>query len=188
MRPSVAALVFAILASSAGGAELDLLALRPGAEREEIVRQLTSASLEPLRTSEREIVLDATVIPGVFERQVTRLRFDGEARLRAIAVRVEPAPHRDGRDVLQIHQIVRNHLLRRFGRPAWEDVVGSGASRDVLRELASGETERVIEWHLEGRAIRAGIPRRIDGRVGVEIAVTARPLSRHERSWGSPGH
>ncbi|HSN69006.1 MAG TPA: hypothetical protein VLV48_07160 [Thermoanaerobaculia bacterium] len=187
MRRTLAAFAFAMLASSAGGAELDVLALDLGAEREAIERLLAEASLEPLRASDREILLDVTIVPGVFERQVTRLRFDDEARLLSIAVRIEPAPHRDGRDVLQIHQTVRNHLLRRLGRPAWEDAEGSDASSDVLRQLASGEVVRVIEWHGERRAIRAGIPRRIDGRTNIEIAVTAEPLPRFERSWGSSG-
>lgn len=166
-------------------AALDLLSLAPGTKRAEIVARLAKAHVEASKGERGSLVLDEPLLPDIFERQRTLLEFDGEGRLTSVHLRVVPESGATGDEVLRLYEDVKNRLLKLLGRPAWERREGDAAPDEILYALSNGDLVRVIQW--EGpTTIRAGIPRRVDGEIAIEILITRDRISRTEEYWGAP--
>lgn len=63
---------------------------------------------------------------------------------------------------------VRKAFLEAFGAP-YANVEEGTFEKDVARQLEGGEFVRVTEWSRPEGKIRLGIPRRLDGRVRIEV-------------------
>lgn len=156
---------------------LDVLALAPGTPREDITAARASENV--IRTMEPSL-------PRVFDRQITTMKFDADGRLVSVSIQIMPPFNSRPEDVLRLYRDVRGELLRAYGAPAWERTEGSAEGGNLLLRLNTGEVVRMLEWH-RPHTVRAGIPRRVDGRILVEVWITAERLPRSELFWGEGG-
>ena len=65
-------------------------------------------------------------------------------------------------------QSTLNEVIRKFGRPSSSHENGK-FSATLSEDLASGQFRRMYEWNKDGRIIRFGIPRRLDGQIKFEL-------------------
>jgi hypothetical protein len=189
LRPSVTVslvvLVPMLVASPASG--LDFFEFIPGSPRPEVEGRLREAGLRFRSPEPSRIEVRATLLPGVFELQRAVFDFGVDGRLHTATVEITPAFNSDGLDVLELYEEVASTLLRRLGNPARER--STGTIRDagqILVGLSNGEVERMMEWEAD-HTVRAGIPRRVDGKVLVLVMVSSRELSENNPFWG-PDH
>jgi hypothetical protein len=110
------------------------------------------------------------VISGIFERQDVVRRGD------AVHVQIVPDRGASLAEILRLADDVRLKLKKQHGTPSWE------------RQEEHGDLHvkvRTTQWETPQRTIRVGIPRRVDGKVLVEIAITRRPLPRTDPFWSA---
>lgn len=159
--------------------------LAPGTGRAELERALAADGVSVSSRGARELVVEAAVIPGVFELQRTLLRFDAAGTLTTASVQVLPVPGSSGEDVLELYAEVRHELLRRLGPPAWTREEGAvGEPGLILMALTGGDLVRIVQW--EGAfTTRMGIPQRVDGDVVVEVLLSEEALPRYRLDWGA---
>lgn len=162
---------------------LDTRDLQPGTGRAELERRLAAADLGTTRWGRRALLTQGPLLPAVYASQRALLELDGDDRLRAAWIVVEPPPEADGADLLGLYEQVKTALLRSLGPATWERSSGAASAREILLDLAAGRLEYTVQW--DGPvAVRAGIPARADGRLAVLIAISAEPLKRGQRFWG----
>lgn len=161
---------------------LEVLLRAPGLDGPALSKLLAAADLEPFPSGPRAAILEATPMPSIFEEQRVVLILDDLGNVSSVHVQVLPEPGSRGADVLRLYADVRDALTRSLGRPAWERTEGSGDVSTMA--LSDGSAIRYLQWEGE-TAVRAGIPRRVDGEVLVEIAMTPSPLPRREEYWGA---
>lgn len=177
-----AALAISILLVGAGPGErrFDLFALALGVPIEAATSGMAFSS-----RGRQLVARNIEAIPRLFESQTVVLQADEDARLAAIHIQIAPGSGSTGSEVLRLADQVRSRLIDRFGVPSWERREGRAPADQILFALSSGEIVRMAQWQMEGRTVRAGIPRRIDGRVIVEIAITEEPLLRDDLFWSA---
>lgn len=177
-----AALAISVLLTGAGPGELehDPLALSPGTPIE-----VASSGIAFHARGRQLVARNVEAIPRLFESQTVVLQADEDARVAAIHIQIAPGSGSTGGEVLRLADQVRSRLIDRFGAPWWERREGRAAADEILPALRSGQIVRMAQWEMQDRAVRAGIPRRIDGRVIVEISVTPKPLPRYELFWSA---
>jgi hypothetical protein len=149
---------------------LDVLSLTPGSV--------------PTKKPERAVVrTNEPALPAIFERQTTTLRHDAVGKLQTVSVQFDPPAGSRGEDVLRVWRDIRGQLLKKLGPPEWERSEGSSQGGQLLERLSTGEIVRMMEWR-RPHTLRAGIPRKVDGRVVVEIYITGERLPPSELFWG----
>lgn len=162
---------------------LDLLIRSPGLPRAETERRLREVGVDSHEVGGRGLALDTPVLPAVFEEQRTVLVLGDLGRVASVHVQFLPEPSSRAAEVLRLYADVRSALVRLLGRPAWERAEGLGG--DVsLAAISDGSLIRYLQWDGDV-TVRAGIPRRVDGEVLVEIAVTRTALRRRQEHWGT---
>jgi len=166
----------------------ELVALRPGLLRPAVEELLAAQGFRALAIDRDLLLIEEPLMERVFEVQQTILRFDGmgigTGRLAAVHLRIEPDPGSSGAEVLRLYSQVRAELIRVLGRPAWERAEGFAPPGEIVYALSDGSLVRYLQWELDGRTVRAGVPRRVDGKLYLEVAITAERLPRHEAFWG----
>lgn len=180
---SAAAAIFLLLTGAARrDRRIDPFELPLGARIDSVVAELAL----PFSTrGPQRIVKNVEAIPRLFESQNLVLHAGEEGTLAAIHVQIVPDSGLTGADVLRLADDVRSRLIARFGAPAWERREGRARGEEVVFALSNGEVVRMSQWETKDRSIRAGIPRRIDGKVIVEIAITRERLPRGELFWSA---
>lgn len=179
--PFGAGLFVALSAGPSGAATLHDLPL--GIERSEVLRTVEEAGWRHSRFERRTVRVEGDLVPELFLRQSALLAFDDEERLSRIDVALWPPGGSDGRDLLRFYEDLGRTLSRYLGPAAWEEASGSAPSRELLVALRDGRVVRYLQW--DGPPpVRAGIPLRTDGRVVLQILVTAEPPDRGRRLWG----
>jgi hypothetical protein len=121
-------------------------------------------------------VFDTTLIDTVAQRQ--RLVLTHSARRverSALIIEFDSAGGPDS--AAQLFERVREQLIQRFGKPTTTYEEGDFGP-DYASDVNRGRLVRVMEWHTPAGVVRFGIPRRMDGRVRMEL--------QHARSLGSP--
>lgn len=137
-----------------------------------------------VRLGDEGFLLEAPVLPSIFEEQRALLVLDASGRVSAVHLQFLPEPGSRATEVLRLYADVRAALTRALGRPAWERAEGTVRGPDALLRLSDGTAIRYLQW--EGSpTVRAGFPRRIDGEVLVEVVILAGPLPRREERWGT---
>lgn len=137
------------------------------------------------RRGDQLVARSVEVFPAIFDSQDLVLRSDAERRLGAVHVQIVPDEGATGSDVLRLFDGVRAELRSKFGAPAWERREGEARGEEILGALERGEVVRLSQWDTPAGAVRCGIPRRVDGRVIVEMMITKTPPPRGELFWGA---
>jgi DNA-binding PucR family transcriptional regulator len=168
----------------------ELLTLRPGMLRPAVEELLAAHGLSALAIDRDLLLIEEPLMERVFEVQQTILRFDdigtgiGVGRLASVHLRIEPDPGSSGAEVLRLYSQVRAELIKVLGRPAWERAEGIAPPGEIVYALSDGSLVRYLQWEADGLTVRAGVPRRVDGKLYLEVAITAERLPRHEAFWG----
>jgi hypothetical protein len=163
-------LLFLLLSSPAGHFSasplIDVSKVSPGMQIESAITALAVAESGVWRR--RQFVVDALAFPGLLEPQKVVLTADLFGRLRALHVQVFAARG----EVDRVYERLRRELIELHGPPRWERRAGTG-------------DRAVAQWKLGTGHLMAGVPRRVDGRDVVEVAITADPIGRAEHFWGA---
>ncbi|RCK78906.1 MAG: hypothetical protein OZSIB_1056 [Candidatus Ozemobacter sibiricus] len=130
------------------------------------------------RTWNRHIIFEATQLDEVAQRQRLVLTNEGD-RLARLTLLID-ADNATGFDVFER---VRRILLERFGAPAETYEVGRPGP-DLAAEVQLGQVVRAMEWRLPEGVLRLSLPRRLDGRLKIEVSLadTFPPL--RATNWG----
>ena len=180
---ALAVLVLMFFPSSSIG--LDLFDIEPGSERSEVEGLLREAGFRHRPSTTSRIEVRGTLLEGVFELQRCFFDFGTDGRLNTATVEVTPALNSDGFDVLELYEEVTSMLLRRLGSPVRERSTGSlRSSGQILVGFSTGEVERMMEWE-SPHPVRAGIPRRVDGRILVVVVFSRHALPENDPFWGA---
>jgi hypothetical protein len=176
------ALVLVISASPASG--IDLFDLAPGSPRPQVEALLKDAGLRYRSLDASGFEVRASLLAGIFELQRGVFEFGEGGRLDTATVEITPAMNSDGLDILELYEEVATLLLRRLGSPTRERSTGTIQSPgQILVGLSTGEVQRMMEWETES-FVRLGIPRRVDGRILVVVAVRGRAFPENDPFWG----
>jgi hypothetical protein len=167
---------------------VELMALRPGLLRPAVEELLAAQGFRALAIDRDLLLIEEPLMERVFEVQQTILRFDdigtGIGRLASVHLRIEPDPGSSGAEVLRLYSQVRAELIKVLGRPAWERAEGIAPPGEIVYALSDGSLVRYLQWEADGLTVRAGVPRRVDGKLYLEVSITAERLPRHAAFWG----
>jgi hypothetical protein len=127
-------------------------------------------------------VYEAAVFDDVPGRQRLVLVGDGD-RLARASVAVEVESPVESRDLQDAFERVRRSVVKRYGSPVRDQSFGEPLP-DMVAQIRSGAYWRVMEWNVDGGALRLGIPRRLDGalRIEVQFAPSFPPVE--DTYWG----
>lgn len=171
---SCIAVALIVLGAAGAEAAFDPFSLTPGGD--------VRAALELMPDGAggwrgRQFIATIAAIPGILEQQRVIVTADATGT-RIVAVHVQVIARRGAttRELLALYEDVRRRLVERFGSPEWE-----------VRDDAGAEPVMTSQWPRSGDRplMRAGIPRRLDGRAVVEVVVTGRSIPRTEMFWGA---
>ena len=161
----------------------ELLELPLGTRLPDVEARLADWGLDSVVYDSSTLLIEDPILESVYDMQRSFLEFDAAGHLTSIEVQAVPDPGSNGADVMLLYENVKAELMRRLGRPAWERSEGSPRSGSILVGLSNGTVIRYLQW--EGDVfVRAGIPRRTDGDLVVEVLITSRPIPRRELYWG----
>lgn len=86
-------------------------------------------------------------------------------------------------DIMDAYDRVRRRLLEQLGNPT--NSYERGAVGPALAdEIRSGAFIRVLDWQTPHGLLRLGFPRRLDGRIRLEVQVAERFPREVEGMWG----
>ena len=149
---------------------LDIASIDPGAPFNQ-----TRKALEDLIGGAKSLangtmtVFDTQYFDDVGQRQRLVLNADGDKVIQS-AVIIDIDEYENGTTVGVIFERVKRILLRQYGSPT--RVYEQGQFSDNLqRDLLDGLFAKVMEWNFQNRIVRFGIPRRLDGRLRIELQV-----------------
>ena len=143
-----------------------LLALAPGADLDIALARLEGAGYRGVALGGTR-VYEMRVIDDLENRQ--RLVVEGSAgRVARVGVIIDVQDANDAMSVAQAYERARKALLDRFGSPSNSYDQGAPGATFVA-DLNAGRVVRAMEWRTAEGTLRLGIPRRMDGRVRIEI-------------------
>jgi len=172
-----------IASESSDGSLIRFLANLPiGGESRQAVESITARiGAGPRRWSGFD-VWEGTFFEDVAQRQ--RLFCTSESgKLMKAAILVDVYTGVPG-SVMDVFDRVKRSLIERFGTPA--DFYERGAVGPMLsEEVRSGSFVRTFEWRVPSGSLRLGIPRRLDGRLSIEVAIGDSFPPPKENTWGT---
>ncbi|NLI75005.1 MAG: hypothetical protein GX442_01025 [Candidatus Riflebacteria bacterium] len=130
------------------------------------------------RTWNRNVIFETTRLDEVAQRQRLVLTNEGD-RLARLTLLID-ADDATGFDVFER---VRRILLERFGAPAETYEVGRPGP-DLAAEVQLGQVIRAMEWRLPEGVLRLTMPRRLDGRLKIEVALADSFPPLRANDWG----
>lgn len=165
--------VVAQAGAAAGGAAIasgpsgDLTSLAPGTGLAVAQAALAGAGIAGGAELGGLYVYEYPYLREIPQRQRLVLQHSGGALDRA-AVVIDLDDAGGGANAQQVFERVQKALIDRYGTPASAFEEGDFATGLVVG-VASGQLIRIYEWPTASGVLRLGIPRRLDGRVRIEI-------------------
>lgn len=151
--------------------------LVPGLPSQVVERALENAAAGPGIRQGEFLVYDYPVYRDILRRQRLVLEYLAN-ELQRSAVIIDFDDVGDPQTALQTFERVRQILIRRLGTPTRSYDEGD-FSASFVTDVNSQRLLRLVEWQTDtGSIIRFGMPRRLDGRVRMEI--------QHARSFPPP--
>ncbi len=157
-------------------ARADILELAPGLPFGKTRDRLTALNVTGASAQGGLQLYEYPVLREIEQRQrLVLVHTADQVDLSALIIDFEQTGGID--NAAQIFERVRKALLDRYGNPSFVLEEGEFTPSLVL-DVNAQRLLRVMEWQTPGGVLRFGIPRRIDGRVRMEI--------QHRRSFPSP--
>jgi hypothetical protein len=155
---------------------IDVYNLAPGLSYVNTVNQLVELGLRNAYLRGNAQVWEYRLLPRILQRQrLAVVVEDNEIEYSALIIDFENVGNVDS--VKQLFDRVQKALIDKYGSPTnfFEDgEFTSSFVRDVNRQ----ELIRIYEWQTQHGKVRFGIPRRLDGKVRMEV--------QHRRKFGQP--
>lgn len=131
------------------------------------------------RTWNQHIVFEGTFIDEVAQRQRLVLTSANEY-LQRLTLLVDA----DSVTGLDIYERVRRILLNRYGAPAETYEFGTPGATDLAADVQLGQIVRAMEWRLPEGIMRLTMPRRLDGRLKIEVSLADSFPPLRANDWG----
>ena len=126
---------------------------------------------------------DHPVFEDLFQRQTLAAEADDAGSLVRAGVVVRLEEYATPSDIMDAYDRIRRRLLDRLGNPA--NSYERGAVGPALAdEIRSGAFVRVLDWKTPHGLLRLGFPRRLDGRIRLEVQVAREFPGETEGMWG----
>lgn len=121
-------------------------------------------------------------LPGEFEgQQLVIERSNGILDVVSLTIDLQAL---SARQIDRIFERTRGYLLSELGKPSRQQIGGSLSGTDLLKDIASGQTERALEWQIGSKQLRMGIPRSLSGELLLKIEVQRQFLTSLSDAWG----
>ncbi len=146
---------------------IDLAELAPGTDIETIREILAMANLTGAYEKDNLIIYEAILLDEIDQRQrLALIHEEGILQKAALIIEFDDVGNLD--NIMQTYERVRTELLDRYGNPV--NFYDKGEfSADLVDDVNSNILIRIMEWSTPDGIIRYGIPRRMDGRVRMEV-------------------
>jgi len=159
-----------------------LLAIAPGMDMGAVRSRLEDAGYRGAVPQGNAVVFETRLIGDVEARQRLAVVQDaGRVARTALLIDIDDAANAAA--VSQVYERARKALLDRFGNPSLAFEEGNFGPAMVV-DLNAGRFVRVMEWRTQAGTLRLGIPRRLDGRLRIEIQHAAGFPPPRDLSWG----
>ncbi len=146
---------------------IDLADLVPGTDINTIREILAMANLTGAYEKDNLIIYEAILLDEIDQRQrLALIHEEGILQKAALIIEFDDVGNLD--NIMQTYERVRTELLDRYGNPV--NFYDKGEfSADLVDDVNSNILIRIMEWSTPDGIIRYGIPRRMDGRVRMEV-------------------
>ncbi len=159
----------AAAAPAAAGPSYEMLAqLAPGKSLEEMTAYLASRGVRGYADLPNVRVFDVRLMPTINRRQRLAIQFDSNRIVTRAGLIIEFRNLGDPDTIRQTFAKVRSLLMKKFGNPSFFFERGEFTPA-LPADVSSGRFIRVYEWRTSSGVLRFGIPRRLDGRIRMEI-------------------
>lgn len=168
--------------SAHGATQFPLDLLQPGMSLAEAESRLAVSGLSPAPAQGNLRVWESPLFDDVLKRQRFVLEaIDGRVKRAAVVVVLD----RLGAlmEIMDLLDRVRRTLIARHGAPARSYERGA-VTRQLAAELRAASSVRLYDWDVDGKRLRLGIPRRIDGRLRLEVQLAEDFPSEKDTAWG----
>ncbi len=153
-----------------------------GASATELLERLKQSGIVMTRLG-RLSTADYPVYQDLFERQTLAIEEDNQNRIVRAGAVVRLEDFASSADIMDVYNRVRRRLLERLGNPT--NSYERGAIGPTLADdIRSGAFVRVLDWQTPNGMVRLGFPRRLDGRLRLEVQVAASFPRETEGLWG----
>ncbi len=141
--------------------------LYPGFNTEKAVKQLARAGLKNPVEQGNILVYEARLFEEIEQRQRLALIDEG-GQLGQVNLIFDYMDKVQFSDFTKTFERIKEIMIRTLGAPDefWEQ---GEIGQNFVKDINSGKVIRVYEWHMSHGKLRLGIPRRLDGRVRIEI-------------------
>ena len=113
-------------------------------------------------------IYEARVFDGITQRQRLVLEHRNGS-LTGTSVVVDPDRYNDPEEMKEIFGYIRSKLLRQLGQP-YAMVEHGEFTASLAEDIISGRFERTMQWNTDSGMVLLAIPKRLDGRLRVEIS------------------
>ena len=145
----------------------DLADLPPGADMKTIKDSLAGANITDAYEYDNILVYEADLLDEIDQRQrLALVHEEGYLQMAVLIIEFEDVGNLD--TMMQTFEQVRKELIDTYGKP--DNFYDKGEfSSNLINDINRGDFIRITEWNRPGGVIRYGIPRRLDGRVRMEV-------------------
>jgi hypothetical protein len=145
----------------------DISRLTPGMDERQAKILVAEAGLGEASDQAGFLVWYAQIFRDISENQRLALETRGDRIMRS-AVIIDVGVQNDVAGIRTLFERMRRQLLAAYGQPdAFFDQ--GDFTPNMTAELAAGRFIRVMEWKRKDGILRFGIPRRLDGRIRMEL-------------------
>ena len=149
-----------------------------GLEHAEALAKARAAFGRESRTWNRHSVFEVVRLDEIAQRQRLVLTREDD-RLARLTLLVDA----DSATGFDVYERVRRVLIERFGSPAEVYEVGRPGP-DLAAEVQLGQVVRAMEWRLPEGILRLTMPRRLDGRLKIEVSLADSFSPLRANDWG----
>ncbi|MBP7633838.1 hypothetical protein KBA41_06685 [Candidatus Ozemobacteraceae bacterium] len=160
----------------------DLAAIVPGTEVASFVVALDRRGIAMTKTGNL-FSADHPVFEDLFQRQTLAAEADDAGNIVRAGAVVRLEEYATPSDIMDAYDRIRRRLLDRLGNPV--NSYERGAVGPALAdEIRSGAFVRVLDWKTPHGLLRLGFPRRLDGRIRLEVQIAREFPRETEGMWG----
>ncbi len=155
------------LPSPTAGGIADLSELSPGVGIETIKEVLARSDISGAYDQTGLVTYEVTLLDEIVQRQRLVLVYE-DGLLQKAALIIEFDDIDDTDEIMRTFERVRKELMDRYGNPTKFFDEGD-VSAELVADINSSRFIRIVEWSRPGGIIRYGMPRRLDGRIRMEV-------------------
>jgi len=154
--------------------------LTPGMNIKTALTRLADANIKSPTELPDLFIYNTPFFEEIMERQKLALVQKGLTLNKSLVV-IDFDDLRNPNSMMQTFERTRDLMIRKFGPPQTFD--RGTVTPNLINEINNGSFIRLAEWTRPGGTIRFGIPRRVDGRIRMELQYAASFPSPTETLW-----